>query len=235
MNIINRTILNLTNIKLFTEKNNEPDSMMYVTYSVSAEIFDRYGCKRPDEIPDINIVTEMLEKLFCDANIADFKDELAVINFNTETLSLVENIIELSDIAINNAKRNVYYLLLQYSNKTKGVRLAQKQFVELIDGIKQAAVEILETHSEKITPAKNAAQKVMFLYEIGVFDFIKEKYSSTPNRAAKILSIAIGEKEATTQRCISDILTGTAKNNPYNNVNNKVWLENTKRKLKISE
>lgn len=230
MNILNRTILNLTNIKLFTEKNNEPDSMMYVTYSVSAEIFDRYGCKRPDEIPDINIVTEMLEKLFCDANIADFKDELAVINFNTETLSLVENIIELSDIAINNAKRNVYYLLLQYSNKTKGVRLAQKQFVELIDGIKQAAVEILETHSEETTPAKNAPQQILWLNERGVIDYLRKEYKSDL-KIAQILSVLLGYSVENLRKIVGDMKTGNgAINDPYNDTNRR-WAEKQTKKI----
>lgn len=113
-----------------------------------------------------------------------------------------------------------------------------KSVLEIAENALEKNDLIISKNETEITPAKNIGQKIMFLYEIGVFDFIKEKYSATPNRTAEILSIAIGESPSTTRRCYSDITSvkaDTAKNNPYNNENNRVWLENTKRKLKISE
>lgn len=93
---------------------------------------------------------------------------------------------------------------------------------------------IVDDEEDPIESAKTAGQKVMFLDSIGVIDFLKEKYKLSTNKVAEILSVFTDEKSNTMQRNISDIITGNkAKNNPYNSNDNKVWLSNTMRKLKI--
>lgn len=168
---------------------------------------------------------------FVSAYVSDFIDQTDGLHFNDKLLCAVQEII---DLATNISEMDVTGINGVVLNGSQLLLLSNIQILSLIDGIKQAAVEILENNSDKTTPAKNALQKVMFLHNIGVIDFLKEKYKASPNKVATILSVFTDEKSNTIQRNISDIITGNkAKNNPYNSNENKVWLSNTKRKLKI--
>lgn len=117
------------------------------------------------------------------------------------------------------------YLSLQDENWFKdirGVTLASKCDLEIERLGKLNLIKKPDTNPEIDLSDANAVQKIIFLNELGVIDFLRAKqpFSTSVNSLATVLTAVTGEKLNTIQPYLNALLskTGAENNNPYKTI-----------------
>lgn len=164
---------------------------------------------------------------FVQAYVNDFIDQTDGLHFNNKLLNYIQEIADLTDKISNMDVTKIDGVVL---NGSKFLLLSDIQILSLVDGIKRAAVEILETHSEEITPANNAPQQILWLNERGVIEYLRKEYKSDL-KIAQILSVLLGYSVENLRKIVGDMKTGGAPNDPYNVEKNRRWAENQTKKI----